>query len=387
MNKPYVGAVREPPLLPDGRPKDPMKILYYLTAHGYGHAVRTSTICNEISEKVRLIFRTTIPEKFFHEEVKRPFKYLPGQFDCGCIQRDSVTIDKRETLQAYRAIAEKNTARLDAEVKFCREQGVDGIVSDITPFAFEVARRAGIPSVAVANFTWFDIYEPYVREYPSFVPVLEKMRRQYQMASLLLELTPSTGMSYFGNRVKISPVAKPGRNRGGELKKHLGLEEDRRIGLIYVGELGMENIRWGDLAKFRGWDFVGIYPLPGTSANYHLMDKKSFPYEDLVASAEVMVTKIGYGVVSQGLVNGTPLIYLPREDFAEFSVLERGVQEWGHGYRLSKEDYQALKWQDVLEEVSKKGRPNPVPSEGGKICAREIENFIRRSNPEKFPAR
>ena len=382
-----MGAVREPPLLRDGQPIYPMKILYYLTAHGYGHAVRTSTICNELSENIRLIFRTTIPKNFFHEEVRRPFEYLPGQFDCGCIQRESVTVDKKETLQAYMKLAEQNAARLDAEVKFCREQRVDGIVSDITPFAFEVARRAGIPSVAVANFTWLDIYEPYVREYPSFVPVLEKMRRQYQLASLLLELTPSTGMSYFGNRVKISPVAKPGRNRGGELKKHLGLEEDRRIGLIYVGELGMENIRWGDLAKFRGWDFVGIYPLPGASANYHLMDKKSFPYEDLVASAEVMVTKIGYGVVSQGLVNGIPLIYLPREDFAEFPVLEKAVQEWGHGYRLSKEDYQALKWQDVLEEVSKKGRPNPVPSEGGKICAREIENFIRRSNQEKIPSR
>jgi len=387
MNRPFAGAALEPPLLLDDRPKDPMKILYYLTAHGYGHAVRTSTLCNELSENVRLIFRTAIPEKFFHEEVRRPFEYLPGQFDCGCIQSDSVTVDKRETLQAYGEIAEQNSVRLEAEVKFCREQGVDGIVSDITPFAFEVARRAGVPSVAVANFTWFDIYEPYGREYPSFAPVLEKIRRQYQMASLLLELIPSTGMAYFGNRVKIPPVAEPGRKRSGEIKKHLGLEKDRRIGLIYVGEWGMENIRWGDLVKFRGWDFVGIYPLPGASANYHLMDKKSFPYEDLVASAEVMVTKIGYGVVSQGLVNGTPLIYLPREDFAEFPVLEKAVQEWGHGYRLSKEDYHGLKWEGVLGEVSKKERPKPVPSEGGKICAREIENFIRRPNPEKIPAR
>jgi len=46
-----------------------------------------------------------------------------------------------------------------------------------------------------------------------------------------------------------------------------------------------------------------------------------------------------------------------------------------------------LKWEGVLGEVSKKERPKPVPSEGGKICAREIENFIRRPNPEKIPAR
>jgi L-arabinokinase len=387
MSKPFVGAVREPPLLPDGQSTDPMKILYYLTAHGYGHAVRTSTICNEFSGNVRLIFRTTIPENFFREEVKRPFEYLPGQFDCGCIQSDSVTVDKKETLRAYMMLAEQNAVRLEEEIKFCREQGVDGIVSDITPLAFEVARKAGLPSMAVANFTWFDIYEPYVQEYPSFAPVLEKIRQQYQMADLLLELIPSTGMSYFANRVKIPPVGKPGRNLSGRLKKYLGLEKDRRIALIYVGELGMGNIRWGDLVKFGGWDFVGIYPLPGASANYHLMDKKSFPYEDLVASAELMVTKIGYGVVSQALINGTPLIYLPREDFAEFPVLEKAIQEWGHGYRLSKEDYYALKWERVLDGVCRRGRPKPMPSEGGRICAGQIENLIRRSNPQKFPER
>ncbi len=361
-----------------------MKILYYLTAHGYGHAVRASAICNEFSDEVRLIFRTTLPEKIFREEVKRHFEYLPGQFDCGCIQIDSVRADKRETLRAYMRIAEQNAARLEEEVKFTRRHKVDGIVSDITPFAFEVAREAGVPSVAVANFTWFDIYEPYVREYPSFAAILEKIHTQYQKADLLLDLIPSTGMPYFRNRVQIPPVARPGRNRSGEIKKHLALDHDRRMGLIYVGELGMADIRWGDLAKFKGWDFVGIYPLPGSPANYHLVDKTIFPYEDLVASAEVMVTKIGYGVVSQGLINGTPLIYLPREDFAEFPVLEKAVREWGHGYRLSKEDYRGLKWEGVLEEVSRRERPKPAPSTGGKICAREIENLIRRSNPEKF---
>ena len=382
MSKPFVGAVREPPLLPDGPQADPMKILYYLTAHGYGHAVRTSTICNELSENVRLIFRTAIPEKFFQEEVMRPFEYLPGQFDCGCIQSDSVTVNKKETLQTYMGMAEQNAVRLEEEVKFCRARGFDGIVSDITPFAFEVARRAGVPSVAVGNFSWFDIYEPYAQEDPSFEPFLRTIREQYRMAGLLLELTPSIGMPYFRNRLKVPPVAKPGRNIGDLLKDDLGLKKDQHFALIYAGELGMEGVRWEDLEKFPDWEFIGIYPLPGAPANYHLLEKKDFFYEDLVASAEVMVTKIGYGVVSQALINGTPLIYLPRRDFAEFPVLEEAMTEWGHGYRLSREDYCALKWGKALEEVSKRGRPQPVASDGARTCAREIEKWIRCSAPD-----
>jgi UDP:flavonoid glycosyltransferase YjiC (YdhE family) len=355
-----------------------MKILYYLTAHGYGHAVRTATLGNELSENIRLVFRTTLPEIFFREEVKKPFEVFPAQFDCGCLQRDSVTVDKKETLLAYRRLAEQNTARLAGEVQFCREQGIDGIVSDITPFAFEVACKAGLPSVAVANFTWYDIYEPYAREYPFFEPCLREIRNQYQMADLLLELTPSTGMPYFRKRRKVPPVAKPGTDIRGRLKRNLGLEDDQHIALIYVGEFGLNHIRWKELERFRDWNFIGIYPLPGASPNYHLVDKKDYSYEDLVASAEAVIGKIGYGVVSQCRVNGTPLIYLPREDFAEFPVLERAIQEWGYGYRLSTEQYCDLKWEGALEEISGKGRPNPVFSEGAKICAREIERLFAR---------
>jgi hypothetical protein len=116
------------------------------------------------------------------------------------------------------------------------------------------------------------------------------------------------------------------------------------------------------------------------------MDKGDFPYEDLVASAQVVITKIGYGVTSQSLINGTPLIYLPRQDFAEFPVLEAAIREWGHGYCISREDFCGLNWGGTLEEVSKRGRPRPVASEGAVICSREIENWIRRSSASGSPA-
>ena len=356
-----------------------MKILYYLTAHGYGHAIRTVTIGNEFSTNVRLIFRTAVPEVFFREEMKRPFEVFPAQFDCGCIQTDSVTVDKQETLEAYLRLAGQNPARLEGEVEFCRENGIDGIVSDITPFAFEVARRAGLPSAAVANFTWYDIYEPYAREYPFFAPCLEEIRAQYEIADLLLELTPSTGMSYFRRRRKIPPIAKRGKDIRGRLEKNLSLGKNQPIALIYVGELGMEGIRWKDLDRFREWNFIGIYPLPDASANYHLVYKKDYSYEDLLASSDAVIGKVGYGIVSQCRVNGAPLVYLPREDFAEFPVLERAIQEWGHGYRVSPEDYLGLKWERVLEEIAGRRRPKPQTFEGARICAREIERFFDRT--------
>jgi L-arabinokinase len=354
-----------------------MKILYYLTAHGYGHAVRSCAICKEFSRDVRVIFRTLIPRKFFEEELGFPFDYFPGQFDCGCIQRDSVTIHIEETLKTYRKLADQNEARLRDEVKWCQDQRVEGIVGDIPPFAFQVARTAGLPSIAVSNFTWYDIYEPYVKDCPGFKSYLQKIRQQYEMADLALELTPSTGMPYFKNRWKVPLVGNLGRNIRHRLKNHLGLERGKHLALIYHGEFGMDSVSWGNLEKFTDWDFIGIYPIPGEPANYHLVKKENFPYLDLVASVEVMISKIGYGIFAQSLLNGTPLIYLPRDDFAEFPVLEKAMVEWGHGYCLSREDYCGLNWEEVLTRVITRERPKPQTSDGAKVCAREIENFLR----------
>jgi hypothetical protein len=49
---------------------------------------------------------------------------------------------------AYMKLAVKNEAGLGEEVKRCLDERVDGIVSDITPFAFEVAKKAGLVQVA-----------------------------------------------------------------------------------------------------------------------------------------------------------------------------------------------------------------------------------------------
>jgi UDP:flavonoid glycosyltransferase YjiC (YdhE family) len=94
-----------------------------------------------------------------------------------------------------------------------------------------------------------------------------------------------------------------------------------------------------------------------------------------------MISKIGYGVFSECQLNGTPLIYLPREDFAEYPVLEKAIIEWGHGFCLSSDDYCSLNWEKALEEVLLRKRPRPHRSDGPRICAQEIEKIIGCGRP------
>jgi len=307
---------------------------------------------------------------------------MPESFDCGCVQTDGVTVDIEKTVAAYTTIAVKNSQKLATEVRWCKENGINGIVSDIAPFAFEVARYADIPSIAVTNFTWFDIYSEYCAAFPDFKPYIENIKRQYGLADLLLELAPPCSMEYFKTRKPIPPVGRVGKNIREAITESMGISPEKHLGLIYTGTFGMDSIPWKNLEQFTEWEFLGIYALPGAPKNYHCVSKREFRYQDVIASADVVVAKVGYGVYAECFLNGAALIYLPREGFAEYPVLEGAVREWGWGHGLSREDFYGLQWAGALSAVVSKKRPQPRLSQGAFLCAMEIEktfNTLRKN--------
>ncbi len=157
-----------------------------------------------------------------------------------------------------------------------------------------------------------------------------------------------------------------------------GIKPGKQCGLIYTGAFGMESMQWKKIEEFREWEFFGLYPLGVTSANYHLLFKNDFRYEDIIASVDCVIGKIGYGVSTECMLNGTPLIYLPRQRFAEYPVLEKAIIEWGHGYRLSMDEFRNLQWKTALTKAVSRGRPLPMKSDGPMVCAGEIEKAVAR---------
>ncbi len=353
-----------------------MHLAFYISSHGYGHGMRASVIGTCFSEKVTLSIKTLLPELFFKKELSRQFSYYPARFDCGCIQTDSVTVDIEKTVQTYMLIAERNEAMLGQEVAWCKKNGVTGILSDIAPFPFEVAHNAGIPSAGISNFSWEDIYEPYVQVAPEFSPCFKKIQEQYRMADLVCALTPPNPMKSFRRRITIPVVGRKGIDRRDEIFACYNIGAGKKLGLIYTGDFGMNTVQWNNLGNFGDWEFIGLYPLPGNPSNFRLFDKRDFPYQDLLASADCMITKIGYGVYAECLINGLPLVYLPRENFAEYPFLHRSVVAWGAGYCIPQKEFYNLQWGNVLEAVKTTPKPGKKDPSGAWICASEIETFF-----------
>ncbi|MBN1603514.1 MAG: hypothetical protein JW915_18030 [Chitinispirillaceae bacterium] len=349
-----------------------MHILYYITGHGYGHGVRSTVIANALPSNVDVTFRTSLPESFFMDEMRRDFSWYEGTFDCGCVQVDGVTVNVEQTLASYRRIADRNRTLIDREVEWCLKQRVTCILGDITPFAFDVADKARLPSIALSNFTWYDIYREYLADGDGFKPYLDEIAAQYNKADLFLSMFPANPMEYIKKKKNVSLIGRKGTLVREQIAKRYGFNEKKKIALIYIGCYGLNNVSWERLGRLSDWEFLSLYDVANRPSNFHVVNKKWFRYEDLMASADIVISKPGYGVVSECFLNGTPFFYIHRMNFAEYPVLKAAIDAWGGGYQISEKELSSCEWIDRLNSIIRREKPCPVETDGVEVCVKEI---------------
>lgn len=354
-------------------------LCYYVTGHGFGHAIRTTQILKALPPELPLVLKTTAPERLFREELPgRTFEYVPAEYDCGCLQSDSVSVLRRETLTRYSEIARRNQEQLPAEIRFLKKRGVQCVVSDAPSFPLRAAHQAGIPGVTVANFTWHDIYAEYA-ETPADAALLAQMAEEYALSAVGLVTAlhlPATSL-LFPHTCSVPLVARRGHRIRDTLTQAFGISREKHLALLYLGGWGLE-IDWPALERCSDWVFLLDRPLPHAIGNARAFDPGAWRYADVAASVDAVVSKAGYGTVTECIANSVPLIYLPRHGFAEHRALVLGMKEWGGGIEISEEAFHAGDWRDALYSALE-AQPNPdaFATNGAEVIAQRIMEFCR----------
>lgn len=332
------------------------RIAFFLTGHGFGHGVRNCAVIEALPPETGVDLFTSLPEGFFHEELRRPFRHIPCEIDCGCLQTSTVEVDIEATLARYSEL-ESPSRRAEAVGRYApmlRSLGADLVIGDIPPLAFPIARAAGVPSWALYNFTWLDIYRPYVESRPRYRDMLRRMEADYALAGRRLRLSPGMEGGMPGGPVEeAGMLCRPGRDRRAEFAGLFGADPGRKWALIYVGSYGLDGVEWKNLARYPDWEFMGLYPLAGAPSNYRVIRKDpSFRYADLTASCDLVLGKLGYGLVAECLSQAKPVIFLARRDFDEFPLLKRLVEEKGLGREISLEAFRKVDIGEALGELT-----------------------------------
>jgi len=354
-------------------------ILYYITGHGYGHAVRSSQVIRALKRAaadLRVYVRTTAQEWLF-DDVDYPISYSHYYVDVGLIQPNSLHMDLRDTLQACQALQANSQHLISREINFIKQTKIDLIVGDIPPMCFEIAARTGIPSVAITNFTWDVIYQAYISEYPGFAPLVEAMTRFYGKANLALTLPYPCEMSMFPQQEAIPWITRVSKLTRTQARNQFGLPNSATVVLLSFGGLGLQSFPWHSLQKQPEYFFVTTGSERKLQDNLLVLDNAQRRYEDLLRGVDVVVTKPGYGIVADALSHRVPVLYTDRGEFPEYPRLVQALSELGTAEYIAQKALLAGDLKTDLENILGKPPSWPeVPLNGATAATTKVLAFL-----------
>lgn len=313
-----------------------MRLALVASAHGFGHTTRLLSLAPRLREAGHRLslFAPAMPF-----ELPAGVDFVPWRVDVGIVQRDSVTEDLPATLPALEAVCSER--RIDELAR--RLASFDRVIVDTAPAAMEAGRRAGVEVVALGSFDWAWIYGHY--------PELGAWAGRFaawQAPHRAVEVRPGPGMHGFR---RVDPFGLIGRSAP-------PVRVAPRSALLCFGGFGM---RLGPLPDFGGtWVLAPpMEPIPGA---LHVRD---LPFPALVAGADVLVTKPGYGVFTEAALAGTPIVWLHRPAFPEAPSLVAALEARGDEGVATLDP--ALLGPAILRALARP-RPPPQPDEGAAVA-------------------
>jgi L-arabinokinase len=343
-----------------------MLIVFYVSGHGFGHASRQIELIRALHARrpdARVIVRTSVPHWLFAPIAGAGLDVQPLQTDTGVVQIDSLTLDEEQTAREAARFFAGFEDRVAIEAALIRGAGADLVVGDIPPLACAAADEAGVPSLAIANFTWdwiYGIYPAFDRLAPGVIPAI---RRAYAATTRALRLPLHGGFEPMAAVTRDIPfIARRSARDPAETRRRLGLSGDRPVVLPsfggYGADLPLEVLR-------RAGRFAIIEP-PAAPPDGLL-------YQDLVAAADVVVSKPGYGIVSECVANGAALLYTSRGRFVEYDVMVAEMPRLLRCRYLPQEDLFAGRWADAIDAVLAQPAPPERPAvDGAAVAAQEV---------------
>jgi L-arabinokinase len=372
-------------------------IVFYTSGHGFGHASRDIEVIDALvrhQPDAAVIVRTAVPLWVFETTTRPGVDVQPLQTDSGVAQIDSLRVDEAETVRRARRFHDIFEYRVEAEAAWLARTGATIVVADVPPLAFAAAAAAGLPSVALANFTWDWIYEALPGFDEGAPGVLDEIRRAYRHATAALRLPLHGGFAAMSDVVRDIPfVARHSAHGRAAARRALGLSGPEPIVLASFGGHGL-RLPYQTIADAGRFTLLlTTYEADAASAeephgphvrclSTRALADRRLRYEDLVAAADVVVTKPGYGIVSECIANNTALLYTSRGRMIEYDVFVDRMPRMLRCRYIPQEDLLAGRWAAAIEALLAQAAPPATPMTNGADVAAA---FILRAAAQARP--
>lgn len=311
-----------------------------VSAHGLGHAARTAAVIQALAALLPLqcTVVSRVPAWFFRTTLPCPFSHHPWQTDVGLVQESALHEDLPATVRAlagFYPLRRQRVARLASLFAGC-----DLVLCDIAPLGIAAARRAGVPSVLLENFTWDWLYEGFLEQCPQIRPFLALFRDLYRQADYHLQATPVCAPGPCDLRV--GPIARRVGSGREAVRSRLGVRADRPLVLVSLGGVGLAGVdlRLPDDGTF--YLVAGQGATVRTQANVRLLAPDSgLDHPDLVAACDAVIGKVGYSTLAEIYRARVPFGYVQRQGFRESGPLVSFIHQEMAGLEISEQELTA----------------------------------------------
>lgn len=357
-------------------------VAFFISPHGFGHAARASAVILALraqQPELGIEIFTRVPEWFFQETLGQGYRYHSLLTDIGMVQRTPVDEDAPETLrrlQAFVPFSEKLMDRLAARL---HALNCCLVLADISPLGLAAARRAGLPSILLENFTWDWIYAAYLPEVPGLAEPMAYLQHVFAQADYHIQTEPVCDPQP-GVDLVAAPITRLPRTDPAALRRQIGVPPDQRVVLVTLG--GIKETVGVSENLSRADDLFFIIPGGATEAqrrpNQLLLPHHSgFYHPDLLHASDGVVGKPGYSTLSETYAAGIPFAYLPRPRFREYPVLAAFIEREIGGFAIRAPEFERGEWIDKLRGLLNTRLRQPRPANG----AAQVADFMLQVLP------
>jgi hypothetical protein len=229
--------------------------------------------------------------------------------------------------------------------------------------------------VGLCSLNWAAIYAAYCEDSAEDRHILEQMLDDYRAASLFLAPTPAILMPGLDNVATIGPIARQGRRQPDALQEHCAAGRKVKTVLVALGgittRLSLEN--WPAIEGV-SWIFAeAVQSGRDDLADFSLLE---MPFIDVLASADAVLTKPGYGTYAEAVCNGIPVLTIARPDWPETEYLNNWVRQHGHLEVMTREQFFSGNFAPQVNALLAKGTGPGIEPDGIRQAADRIRSLL-----------
>jgi len=340
------------------------KILYYITDHRKGHTTRSIGIIREL---LRQNFDIIIRNSNSLDLLKRSLPNIPiitDKTDVGTATKsDGISIDQeRSKIEIDKWISELDD-NVEKEFRKISSLKPDLIISDISILPLLVANKLNVNSIAISNFSWYDVLKFLGDEQ------LSKIKGAYDLANLAIQLPIGTKMDHFKNKKNLGLVSRLPTKTRAELRRQFGVKDNEFVITFALGSKNMEV----DCTIGKNIKVFSMNTKISNSINFTDYTQWTEGQEVVLAS-DLVICKAGYGFLSECITNGTKFCYVFDKNHIEQSSMSSDLKKLGINTCITLEEINNTCFDINLihskQEIEK--QENNV-----KIVAKSVSEFLK----------